>query len=210
LRFISDLHGSAKFATFKEIKQMGIIQDDDNDNGIIIGGYQNGNFKYYLQSNSPDHAIMIAPPRSGKGVGVVIPTALTWAESMICIDLKGELWQLTAGARKAKGQSVLKFAPGSCEDNCHYNPLSEIRIHTDYAVSDAQNLATIIIDPEGKGLDGYDGHWKKKGRALISAAILHVLYKDDAANMTTLAYFISTDIDDHLEEMGFHPLTPKV
>jgi type IV secretion system protein VirD4 len=201
LRFISDLHGSAKFATFKEIKQMGIIQDDDNDNGIIIGGYQNGNFKYYLQSNSPDHAIMIAPPRSGKGVGVVIPTALTWAESMICIDLKGELWQLTAGARKAKGQSVLKFAPGSCEDNCHYNPLSEIRIHTDYAVSDAQNLATIIIDPEGKGLDGYDGHWKKKGRALISAAILHVLYKDDAANMTTLAYFISTDIDDHLEEM---------
>ncbi|MCP3876125.1 MAG: type IV secretory system conjugative DNA transfer family protein [Desulfobacteraceae bacterium] len=201
LRFIKDLHGSADWATFKEIKQMGIIQDDNNNNGVIIGGYQSGNFKYYLQSNSPDHAIMIAPPRSGKGVGVVIPTALTWEESMICMDLKGELWQLTSGARKIKGQKVLKFRPGALEDNCQYNPLSEIRIDTQYAVSDAQNLATIIIDPEGKGLDGYDGHWKKKGRAFISAAILHVLYLDSNANMTALAYFISTDIDKHLEEM---------
>ncbi|MBU1386944.1 MAG: type IV secretory system conjugative DNA transfer family protein [Proteobacteria bacterium] len=201
LRFIKDLHGSAKFASFEEIKQMGFIQDDNNNNGVIIGGYQAGNFKYYLQSNSPDHAIMIAPPRSGKGVGVVIPTALTWQESMICMDLKGELWQLTAGARKAKGQKVLKFAPGSLEDNCQYNPLSEIRIYTEYAISDAQNLATIIIDPEGKGLDGYDGHWKKKGRAFISAIILHLLYLDKSANMTTIAYFISTDIENHLLEM---------
>lgn len=201
LRFIKDLHGSASFASFSEIQQMGIIQDDANNNGIIIGGYQDKNFKYYLQSNSPDHAIMIAPPRSGKGVGVVIPTALTWKESMICMDLKGELWQLTAGARNAKGQAVLKFAPGSREDNCHYNPLSEIRLGNEYAIADAQNLATIIIDPDGKGLDGYDGHWKKKARSLISATILHVLYLDKHATMTTLAYFISTNIDQHLAEM---------
>lgn len=201
LRFISDLHGSADWASLKEIKQMGIIQDDDNDNGVIIGGYQAKSFKYYLQSNSPDHAIMIAPPRSGKGVGVVIPTALTWNESMICMDLKGELWQLTAGARKAKGQTVLKFAPGSLEDNCQYNPLSEIRMHTEYAISDVQNLATVIIDPDGKGLDGYDGHWKKKARSLIAAGILHVLYINENANMTVLAYYLSTNIDRHLEEM---------
>lgn len=201
LKFIKDLHGSAAFATPHEIHQMGIIQEDDNNNGIIIGGYQTGNYKYYLQSNSPDHAIMIAPPRSGKGVGVVIPTALTWNESMICMDLKGELWQLTAGARKAKGQAVLKFAPGSHGENCHYNPLSEIRLGSEYAIADAQNLATIIIDPDGKGLDGSDGHWKKKARSLIAAAILHVLYLDKDANMTTLAYFISISIDKHLNEM---------
>lgn len=201
LRFIKDLHGSAAWANFNEIKEMGIIQEEDDDNGVIIGGYQAGGFKYYLQSNSPDHAIMIAPPRSGKGVGVVIPTALTWQESMICMDLKGELWQLTAGARKAKGQKVLKFSPGSIKENCQYNPLSEIRVHTEYAISDAQNLSTIIIDPDGKGLDGYDGHWKKKARSLISAAILHVLYLDKTATMTTLAYFISTKVDQHLIEM---------
>jgi type IV secretion system protein VirD4 len=201
LRFISDLHGSASFATFKEIRQMGIIQDDANDNGVVIGGYQNKNFKYYLQSNSPDHAIMIAPPRSGKGVGVVIPTALTWNESMICMDLKGELWELTAGARKVKGQKILKFAPGSLKESCQYNPLSEIRINSKFAISDAQNLATVIVDPDGKGLDGYDGHWKKKARGLISAAILHMLYIDENANMTDLAYFLSSNIDQHLQEM---------
>lgn len=201
LRFISDLHGSAKWADFKEIEQMGLIQETFTNDGIIIGGYQKKRFKYYLQSSSPDHAIMIAPPRSGKGVGVVIPTALTWDESMIVMDLKGELWELTSGARKAKGQKVLKFAPGSPGHNCSYNPLSEIRIGTQYAISDAQNLATIIVDPDGKGLDGYDGHWKKKARSLISAAILHVLYNDDTATMTTLAYFISTDINQHLTEM---------
>ena len=168
IKFISDLHGSAAWASFNEIKQMGIIPDNNNDSGVIIGGYQVKNFKHYLQSNNPDHAIMIAPPRSGKGVGVVIPTALTWNESMVCMDLKGELWELTAGARKAKGQMVIKFAPGSLEDNCQYNPLAEIRTHTMHAISDAQNLATIIIDPEGKGLDGFDGHWKKKGRAFYS------------------------------------------
>ncbi len=201
LRFISDLHGSADWAGFNEIKQMGLIQDDDSNCGVIIGGYQVKSFKHYLQSNSPDHAIMIAPPRSGKGVGVVIPTALTWDESMICMDLKGELWELTSGARKAKGQKVLRFAPGSIKENCQYNPLSEIRMHTKYAISDAQNLATIIIDPDGKGLDGYDGHWKKKARSLISAAILHLLYLDKNTNMTQLAYFLSSSIDQHLEEM---------
>ena len=201
LRFISDLHGSADWASFNEIKQMGIIQEDDNDNGVIIGGYQDRNFKHYLQSNSPDHAIMIAPPRSGKGVGVVIPTALTWNESMVCMDLKGELWELTAGARKAMGQNVLKFAPGSLEVHCQFNPLSEIRINTPFAISDAQNLATIIIDPEGKGLDGFDGHWKKKGRSFIAAIILHLLYLDKNANLTTMAYFISANIIEHITEM---------
>jgi len=120
---------------------------------------------------------------------------------MICMDLKGELWELTSGARKAKGQRVLKFAPGSIKDNCQYNPLSEVRGNTRYAISDAQNLATIIIDPEGKGLDGYDGHWKKKARSIISGAILHLLYLDENTNMTQLSYFLSSSIDQHLIEM---------
>jgi len=67
LKFISDLHGSAEWAGFKEIKEMGIIQEDDNNSGIIIGGYQAKRYKYYLQSNNPDHAIMIAPPTLREG-----------------------------------------------------------------------------------------------------------------------------------------------
>ena len=201
LKFIKNLHGSAEWANFETIKKMGLLQEDDDNKGIIIGGYVNKGFKHYLQSNNPDHAIMIAPPRSGKGLSVVIPTALTWDESLICMDLKGELWELTAGARKAKKQKVLKFAPGSNQDNCQYNPLAEIRLNTDHAISDAQNLATIIVDPEGQGLEGRDGHWKKKARSLISAAILHLLYKNSESNLTDLAYFLSSNINEHLIEM---------
>ena len=42
---------------------------------------------------------MVAPTRSGKGVGVVVPTLLSWTGSAIIHDIKGENWQATAGWR---------------------------------------------------------------------------------------------------------------
>ena len=38
-----------------------------------------------------------APTRSGKGVGLVVPTLLTWPGSAVIHDIKGENWEVTAG-----------------------------------------------------------------------------------------------------------------
>jgi type IV secretion system protein VirD4 len=116
-----------------------------------------------------------APTRSGKGVGLVIPTLLSWSHSAVVTDLKGELWALTAGWRQAHaGNKVLRFEPASASGCVGFNPLDEIRVGTEYEVGDVQNLATLLVDPDGKGLND---HWQKTAQALLVGCILHVLYK---------------------------------
>jgi type IV secretory pathway TraG/TraD family ATPase VirD4 len=52
-----------------------------------------------------------APTRSGKGVGLVIPTLLAWSESAVVYDIKGENWAKTAGFRAKCGHLCFKFSP---------------------------------------------------------------------------------------------------
>lgn len=55
-----------------------------------------------------------------------------------------------------------------------WNPLDEIRLGTDHEVGDVQNLATLIVDPDGKGLES---HWQKTAQSLLVGVMLHLLYK---------------------------------
>jgi type IV secretion system protein VirD4 len=90
--------------------------------------------------------LCFAPTRSGKGVGLVIPTLLTWSGSAIVHDIKGENWELTAGWRSRFGR-VLLFDPTD-PNSAAYNPLFEVR-RGDTEVRDVQNIADILVDPEG-------------------------------------------------------------
>ncbi len=146
-----------------------------NDEGVYVGGWldKHGEF-HYLRHNGPEHVLCYAPTRSGKGVDLVVPTLLSWQHSAVITDLKGELWAMTAGWRKGYAENkVLRFEPAGQGGVC-WNPLDEIRIGTDYEVGDVQNLATLIVDPDGKGLES---HWQKTAQALLVGMILHVLYK---------------------------------
>jgi type IV secretion system protein VirD4 len=44
----------------------------------------------YLWHDGPEHVLCFAPSRTGKGVGLVVPTLLTWPETAIVHDIKGE------------------------------------------------------------------------------------------------------------------------
>jgi len=77
--------------------------------------------------SSVSNVLMIAPTRSGKGVGFVIPNALTFPGSMVVLDVKGELWDETARARAQMGDKVFRFAPLDFENPTHqYNPLARL------------------------------------------------------------------------------------
>ncbi len=90
-------------------------------------------------------------------------------------DLKGELWALTAGWRKQHAkQKVLRFEPASLSESVAWNPLDEIRVGTEHEVGDVQNLATLIVDPDGKGMAD---HWSKTAQALLVGVILHVILR---------------------------------
>lgn len=169
-----DLHGSARFATYEEVKAAGLIDQAD---GVTIGGIENpsGGAIKYLRHDGPEHVLVFAPTRSGKGVALVLPTLLTWQGSTVNNDLKGELWAKTSGYRAALGHRCYKFSPVE-EDSACFNPLLEIRIGTPREVADAQNMAALLVyTDEGAG-DGESPHWRQNAMSILTGVILHECY----------------------------------
>lgn len=211
-----NLHGSARFASYEQIVEMSLLNHD----GVYVGGYYKDGNVHYLQHNGPEHILTFAPTRSGKGVGLVLPTLLSWMHSLVCLDIKGENWALTAGWRqKHAGNRCLRFDPAALMGSVKFNPLAEIRHGSDYEVSDAQNIAAMIVDPDGKGLND---HWAKTGFALLVGTILHCLYVEkekgrvatilDVANCladpsATIQDTLNTMLSySHLENDETHPV----
>ena len=184
----TSLHGSARWANEKDIQAARLLplrqsffkrltsKKIPQNDYVYVGAWQDKKGKtHYLKHNGLEHVLCYAPTRSGKGVGLVIPTLLSWGHSAVITDLKGELWSVTAGWRKVHaGNKVIRFDPASPKGSACWNPLDEIRMHDGLEVGDVQNLATLIVDPDGKGLRD---HWQKTSQALLVGVILHVLYK---------------------------------
>ena len=197
------LHGSARWATEKDIEDAGIMQST----GVYVGAMyikeKGKKVLKYLIHNGAEHILTYAPTRSGKGVGLVIPSLLTWTHSAVITDLKGELWAITSGWREKFADNIcLKYEPAS-PDSVKWNPLDEVRLfdiekievldengehlsdengllytyietESEFTTGDAQNLATVLVDPDGEGIDD---HWKKTALALLTGCILHLCYK---------------------------------
>ncbi|RVD30959.1 conjugal transfer protein TraG [Mesorhizobium sp. M4B.F.Ca.ET.017.02.2.1] len=171
-------YGSARWATFDEIRAAGMIGPD----GVVLGKLD----RDYLRHDGPEHVLCFAPTRSGKGVGLVVPSLLTWPGSAIVHDIKGENWELTAGWRTRFGR-VLLFDPTNAA-SAAYNPLLEVR-RGQWEVRDVQNVADVLVDPEGS-LERRN-HWEKTSHALLVGAILHVLYAEQDKTLAGVASFLS-------------------
>ena len=131
----------------------------------------------YLRDNAKTHTLLIAPTRSGKGVGHIIPTLLTWEGSCVVTDVKGENWELTSGYRKSQlGNKVMQFKPNS-KESCHYNPFGEIRFGTVKEMGDLQLVTKILVDPTGKKSEGENSHWVDNAWQLLQGVTLHLLYQ---------------------------------
>ncbi len=171
----------------------------DSQHICYVGGFVEKGKMVPLQHTGAEHIIAFAPTRSGKGVGLVLPTLLDgWLDSVVVHDIKGENYLLTAGYRKSIGNEILKFNPGDpSEDGCHFNPLDAVRVGTEYEVKDVMNIATMIVDPDGKGLND---HWQKTGFALLTSVILHVLYAMPDKTLRGVAAFLNNpalkEVDD--------------
>jgi type IV secretion system protein VirD4 len=171
-------HGSARWAQSSDIDDAGLIRPE----GVLIGRWR----EEYLRHNGPEHVLCFAPTRSGKGVGLVVPTLLTWPESAIVHDIKGENWTLTAGWRAQFGRTLL-FDPTNAACAA-YNPLLEVR-RGEWEVRDVQNIADVLVDPEG-ALERRN-HWEKTSHSLLVGTILHVLYAEPDKTLAGVANFLS-------------------
>src|SRR3546814_20846126 len=84
-------YGSARWAGLEEVKAAGLLGDD----GVVLGKIE----REYLRHDGPEHILCFAPTRSGKGVGLVVPSLLTWPGSAIVHALKGEIGRASCRER---------------------------------------------------------------------------------------------------------------
>ncbi|MFB0876026.1 MULTISPECIES: type IV secretory system conjugative DNA transfer family protein, partial [unclassified Sphingobium] len=171
-------YGSARWASDREIRAAGLL----TEGGVFLG--RTG--PRYLRHDGPEHIMAFAPTRSGKGVGLVVPTLLGWSGSAVIHDIKGENWQLTAGWRQRFSHCLL-FNPTDAR-SARYNPLLEVRRGIE-EVRDVQNIADILVDPEG-ALERRS-HWEKTSHSLLVGAILHILYAEEEKTLARVASFLS-------------------
>ena len=131
---------------------------------------------HYLRHNGPEHVLAFAPTRSGKGVGLVIPTLLAWSESAVIYDIKGENWAKTAGFRAQQRPPVLQVLAGRRRETrrgsirwrkfgCSLRAMSR----------DAQNIANMIVRT---GEDSpQERYWQDAAASITTGMILHVCYE---------------------------------
>lgn len=171
-------YGSARWAEGRDVRKAGLLKTE----GVFLGKWQ----RHYVRHAGPEHVLAVAPTRSGKGVGLVVPTLLSWTGSTVIHDIKGENWGLTAGWR-SQFSTCHKFNPNDPCSAC-FNPLDEVRLG-DTEVRDVQNIADILVDPEGSLQTR--NHWDKTAYALLVGVILHVLYAEEDKTLAGCVRFLS-------------------
>ena len=201
-------YGSARWANRSDLKRAGLLADI----GVFLGRWQNR----YLRHDGPEHVMAFAPTRSGKGVGLVVPTLLSWTGSAVIHDIKGENWELTSGWRSGFSRCA-RFDPTD-RRSPRYNPLMAVR-RGEHEVRDVQNIADILVDPEGS-LERRN-HWEKTGHSLLVGVILHVLYAEKDKTLSGCAQFLSDPkrsfavtlrammTTAHLGPQGVHPIVAQ-
>lgn len=190
-------YGSARWATKAEVKRAGLLNND----GIVLGLHGGR----YLRHGGPEHVMLFAPTRSGKGVGLVVPTLLTWPASVLVHDLKGENHRLTAGWRGTFSR-IIVFDPTDIA-SLRYNPLLEVRRGLN-EVRDVQTIADILVDPEG-ALERRS-HWEKTAHALLVGVILHVLYAEPEKTLARVALFLADPARSFEDALGVMLTTPHL
>jgi type IV secretion system protein VirD4 len=157
------LHGDARFARRGEIRRAGLL----GDHGIILGRLGNR----CLMLPGQQGVALAAPPRAGKGTGVVVPNLLNWPDSLICIDIKRENWTLTAGFRKAAGQACYLFDPFA-EDGAtaRWNPFFYVSADPLRRVNDLQRIAEMLY-PDPPNVDPF---WTASARSLFLGIALYL------------------------------------
>lgn len=213
----------AKFASLSDIKGAGFLEKG----GIFIGRF--GGFSYYVWGPHRERGsgkrrlfqkriaggrkmwidgddvggFMIGPPRSGKGTGIIIPNALSWPDSLVVLDMRGETYEATAGHR-ATFTKVVRFAPADPDgDTEFYNPFDFIRLDPAQRDIDIRNMAAAIFPTPPGSTDPY---WVKDARLLFSGFSSFVLESkslpDEKRNIRAVLDIMNSADETILEFIG--------
>jgi type IV secretion system protein VirD4 len=184
------IYGSSRWAKRRDLKRAGLL-DASNQGGVVFGLWRKERSKparwirkllrirrpewVYLRDKSSRHVLVAAATETGKTASTVIMSALEWTGSMLVLDVKEEIYTATAGWRQKQGHICLKFSPKDRSGCARFNPLSFVRLGTDYEISDVQLIAEALGNPGREGESS--SHWNETSTSLITGVVLHELYK---------------------------------
>ncbi|MFQ8433167.1 type IV secretory system conjugative DNA transfer family protein [Amaricoccus sp. W119] len=162
-------HGTARWAERRELRRAGLLARRVREaRGPIWGKLGTPrSWAPYLSSSAIVHSLVAAPTGAGKGVGIVIPTLLTYVGSTVVLDVKGENYAKTARRRQRMGDRVFKFAPYAKDRRSHrYNPFDEVAAAPERRrFAEALRLANSLIEAKGKGTES----WVDGAREIFAA-----------------------------------------
>ena len=194
-RFQSNIHGSGRVATLKDIKSMKLLDGFC----MVIGKFKG----YYLKLPETLSTLCCAPPGTGKTAGVVIPTIFnSKGLSLVINDPKPELCYTTSGARAKEGPVFIinwgaEDNPAEGLDYPSWNPLSPTALPAPGPGRDmyVDSMCNILVeDPKG----GADPHWSQTGRAAITGFIHFIASKCEKARAND--YFLGRVYEGKLDE----------
>ncbi len=185
------LHGDARFARRSEVAAAGLL----GRRGIIVGRLG----RRLLRLSGQQGVVLAAPPRAGKGTGLVIPNALTWPGSLVCVDIKRENWTVTAGARARAGQKCFLFDPFA-EDGrtARWNPFSYVSPEPARRLNDIQRIAEMLFPDPVSG----DPFWTASARSLFLGIALYLF--ETPSLPTTIGEVLRQGMASDNEGFGEH------
>ena len=178
-------HGSARWAKPREVKRMGLLATE----GVVLGRLRG----QLLCDASETHVLLVAPTRSGKGVGVIIPTLFSWPTSALVLDPKdGENYDVTAPWRaEALGNQIAHFTPCRTPHAC-INVLDAIRVGTPSEFADALTIAQSLVAPEKMARESATSlHFRELASLILTASLLHLKYTATRASLAGLWGFLT-------------------
>ncbi len=222
---VSDTYGSSRYGTTNEMKKLGLIKSDPTGCAILCQSnkakfkYKHKKDKWIMKKSGKlicidksnrhnTHLAALAYTRAGKGINLIIPTLLSWNQSVFVYDIKKENYNVTAGWRK-KFSHVIKFEPANPECSAKYNPLDEILLGSNSEIATAQNIAEIIANPDGKDNNKGDPFWENNGIILLTCLILHVLYSEKEKSLYGIYKYITNPEWENTKDMFINMLNTK-
>jgi len=212
-----DEHGTARWANRQDLINAGLLgkEPSEHPDSLIIGGWKEPGAKAeeppeYLTHTGPESLTTFAGSGSGKTAASVIPNLLCYESSAFVLDIKGELWETTAGYRHDELGQVVMFHDPSREDarGARFNPLDEVDITSISAVRDVQMIAEYLVPSEGEE-ENANTHFINSARSLTVGVVLYELSLahekgEQGTNITTVLSRVTTpnqSFSEYLSEM---------
>jgi type IV secretion system protein VirD4 len=154
LRSPPPIHGSARWGN--ELDAASLCTDkaerlDGGSHTLRMGGLINddGDTGLDVSASYPGHILTVAATGQGKSATQIVENLLAYRGSVIVLDPKGELYDVTARQRATFGK-VFRLAPYAREGEHtdHYNPLDELDVGRELG-SRARQLAEMFIVRSG-------------------------------------------------------------